>query len=725
MRGADVRFRSVEKSTWKSQLNNNCSIRRAPQQKSPRNSPILGADFHSKETVFIISAEVEPCKEILLDRAGVRSTFGGTAIIQVKAIALKKGKCMRNLCAPALAILCFCAAHAAFARSSANSPLTTVVANDNRTAAGELKGNVLNLHLELREARWYPEKEGGAYHDAYVFAEEGRAPQNPGPLIRVPQGTEIHASVRNSLAKAVKVYGLHQYPGDAKDAIAFAPGESREVQFAAGDPGTYLYWAATDQHSLDRRNEADTMLSGAFIVDPPGAKPDDRIFVLSIWTTGDLDGAFQEIPALNGKSWPYAERVTYKMGDTIHWRVLNASLFAHAMHLHGFFFDVDGAGDGERFERLAADQRRKEVTEMIDVGHTFDMTWTPDRAGNWLFHCHMVAHMTPAIELHPPAPEAANYSRDHDHASMDPVMMMGGIVLGITIQPGSNPPPAVAASASVRHLQLLLSENPAKTPSFKIEVKDPAAPAPAKAAPAADAPPYLLGPPIVITRGETTEIEVKNETKTATTIHWHGIELESYYDGVAGWTGSGNQITPAIEPGKSFVAKMTPPRAGTFIYHTHWHDEQLLNGVYGPLIVLEPGQKYDPDHDQTFVFGVGNYPPFGFELLMNGQPQPDIVRLHSGTKYRFRLINIGDNDSDLRVRLMVDDSLATWKVVAKDGADYPPAQLKSTRADMYVTVGQTFDVEYQSDKPGFEYLEIWEPAYPVRATMPLKFAAAQ
>ena len=39
--------------------------------------------------------------------------------------------------------------------------------------------------------------------------------------------------------------------------------------------------------------------------------------------------------------------------------------------------------------------------------------------------------------------------------------------------------------------------------------------------------------------------------------------------------------------------ELTPPRAGTFIYHTHWHDEaQLAGGLYGPLIVLEPGERY-------------------------------------------------------------------------------------------------------------------------------------
>ena len=37
-----------------------------------------------------------------------------------------------------------------------------------------------------------------------------------------------------------------------------------------------------------------------------------------------------------------------------------------------------------------------------------------------------------------------------------------------------------------------------------------------------------------------------------------------------------------IEPGGVFVVRITPPRAGTFIYHTHLHDyRQLSSGFTG------------------------------------------------------------------------------------------------------------------------------------------------
>jgi manganese oxidase len=602
---------------------------------------------------------------------------------------------------------------AALARPE-DSSLPVVLANNNRTPAGQLKNGVLELQLDLRRGRWYPEDEGAGYRDVYAFAEAGHAPQSSGPLIRVPQGTEIHATIHNMLPLMARIYGLHRHPGDASDALKLEPGETRELRFLAGEPGTYLYWATTSDKTLELRTGAETMLSGAFVVDPRGAKLDDRIFVLGIWTKEPAAGFGEQIASINGKSWPYAERLTLKLGETIHWRVINPTENDHAMHLHGFYFTVDGEGDGERYESYPQEQRRRAVTEHIDSGHVFEMTWTPERAGNWLFHCHMLVHMSPSKALHPRDSEITSYSSStpHDHS-----MGMGGLVLGITVLPGSTPTPSPTA-ATTHKLQLVISDNPEKIPLYKLEVNDPMRPVPAGKTES----PTLLGPPIVLTRGEATEIEVKNQSSNPTVIHWHGVEVESYYDGVPDWTGSGQQTTPPVAPGTSFVAHMTPPRAGTFIYHTHWHDDaQLLNGLYGPLIVLEPGQKYDPEHDRTFVFGASRYPPFGYLLLVNGHPEPDPVELHTSTRYRLRLINITDNAADLRVRLVNKGVPVQWTVIAKDGADLPSAQLRPAAADMGITVGETYDVEYQADTPGISDLEIRQPSFPTPVTLPLKF----
>ena len=48
----------------------------------------------------------------------------------------------------------------------------------------------------------------------------------------------------------------------------------------------------------------------------------------------------------------------------------------------------------------------------------------------------------------------------------------------------------------------------------------------------------LTGPAGGARRGEPVDITLVNNLNEATSMHWHGLELDSYYDGVtagAGW----------------------------------------------------------------------------------------------------------------------------------------------------------------------------------------------
>lgn len=58
------------------------------------------------------------------------------------------------------------------------------------------------------------------------------------------------------------------------------------------------------------------------------------------------------------------------------------------------------------------------------VGETLEMEWTPERAGNWLFHCHMVSHMSPDTE-------SPRYGQ-HQHG-VDASAGMAGLVVGIRV----------------------------------------------------------------------------------------------------------------------------------------------------------------------------------------------------------------------------------------------------------------------------------------------------
>ncbi|HMJ17074.1 MAG TPA: multicopper oxidase domain-containing protein, partial [Gemmatimonadaceae bacterium] len=124
-------------------------------------------------------------------------------------------------------------------------------ANENRRPAGTVRDGKLDLKLEIVNAKWFPEAESGPSLTMQAFAEIGRAPEIPGPMIRVPEGTEIHITIHNSLPDSeIAVHGLHTRPATADDILKIPVGATREVTFQAGAPGTYFYWATSAKKPL-------------------------------------------------------------------------------------------------------------------------------------------------------------------------------------------------------------------------------------------------------------------------------------------------------------------------------------------------------------------------------------------------------------------------------------------------------------------------------------------
>jgi FtsP/CotA-like multicopper oxidase with cupredoxin domain len=565
--------------------------------------------------------------------------------------------------------------------------LSPIAANENRTPGGELRAGVLTLRLEMRKGVWHPEREDGEAIAVYAFGEVGKTLQVPAPAIRVPQNTTIDITLHNELAVPATLHGLHQRPGADNDVIVIAPGATQHVRFLAGAPGTYLYYARTPDGKRGNGHLLDAMLGGALVVDPPGAVEPDRIFVLERW-----NGPTRT--AINGKSWPFTERLHYQVGDKVRWRVVNASDLSHPMHLHGFHFALDAEGDGEHEKTYQPGEEPLEFTHSVQIAETFDMTWIPSEPGRWLYHCHRIPHMRLPVPLDPKdALVVVDHEHEHMHDMNSPYAGMGGMIMGITITGR----PAIDTSTNwkpERRLELAIGSRQGDPRFYQLSVRDLSAP---QARPQMST--GLTGPPIVITEKQPVEIAVVNNLTEPTAIHWHGMELDSYYDGVPGFGGIDDKRTPPVEPGKTFMVRMIPPRAGTFIYHTHWHDEaQLTGGVHGPLIVMPPGQTYDPATDKAFLFSLGPGEPFGSAmLLMNGMPQAATMRLRTRTTYRFRFMNITPAMDNLRVSLRSGATPVEWRPVAKDAANLKDSPIRP--ADQMVAIGETYDFEYSTATP--------------------------
>ena len=545
--------------------------------------------------------------------------------------------------------------------------------NDNRDAAGQLKDGVLTLELELREVTWRPEGERGAALPVQVLTERGKPATVPGPLIRVPTGTEIHLRIANPTSDSTLVLrGLCTRPCAESDSLIVAPRGRADVRFSAGAPGTYFYWGSTTNRALDDREWLDSQLDGAFIVDSAGPTPPDRVFVLGIWSNLDSLGGppdTGETMVINGLAWPHTERFSVPVGDTLHWRVVNPSSSSHPMHLHGTYFLVDGRGDAYGDTLFPPSHRPFEVTELMLPGGTMAMRWAAARSGNWVFHCHFAFHVSPEVSFDR-QPEAMGHHR------------MAGLVLGITAtgpEPAADPPAA-------RQLRLLVQQRAGRMrggAGYGYVLQQGAAPAPDSV--------NIPGSMLLLTRGAPVAITVVNHLARPTAVHWHGIELESFADGVPDLSGVGPRLFRPIAPGDSFIARFTPPRAGTFIYHTHFEEtEQIARGLYGPLLVLEPGQRFDPATDHLVVVG-GNGPssvPDSVHAQVNGSTTPDPLILSAGRLNRLRLISI-DPDHRIVYSLRRDTTVLTWRPLARDGADLPPAQTAERRAWLMTGPGQT------------------------------------
>lgn len=603
----------------------------------------------------------------------------------------------------------------AMGASGFRGPMPVVQPNPNVERAGVLRHGVLTVTLDAKESRFWIHGQNRPSTTIEAFSEPGREPQMPGPLVRVPVGTEIRLSVRNSLAMPLTFFVSAAVGGGSgrvtvPDSIVVAPGAVGQLAVKTKSPGNYVYRATTPT-AANRVTLLAGGLGGALVVDTAGApaRPNDRVFV--IMTTPDSGAIAQlerrvamgrsrtEAPlaaggpngfqgiafTINGRAWPNTERIPTTVGDSLHWRVINVSAESHPMHLHGFYYRVDAFDDpgADQFGRPAPGQMV--VTQLLPPLAAMSMTWSPDRPGNWVFHCHFALH---------------NMPDSMSAAPNDPRMRgMAGLILGVNVA-GRRGVHAVGAPAPLRHLRLVATVDSLRTipvlnpsgryipePSMRFVIEEHGRRVDTK---------HAFSPELDLTRGEPVSITIVNHLPEPTSVHWHGIELEdSYMDGVPGVSGEGTRLTPEIAPGDSFEARFTPPRSGTFMYHAHVDEpREEQAGLEGAVIVREPGVASSPDEHEFFFKGGG----------INGEANPDTVVLHAGRPARLRFFNLANwevltffsltSRPDSALRLANDTLLVRWRRLAKDGFDLPPAQQLPQAARQLVSMGETYDFEY-------------------------------
>jgi len=178
---------------------------------------------------------------------------------------------------------------------------------------------------------------------------------------------------------------------------------------------------------------------------------------------------------------------------------------------------------------------------------------------------------------------------------------------------------------------------------------------------------------------------------------------------VPNFSGMGSHIMPPIAPGDSFAAEFTPPRSGTFPYHSHLNElRQIGSGMYGAIVVTDAPR--DTTRDHVVVAGGGGVPVFHKAgpafLLVNGRINPRPIRMTVGDTNRLRIVSI-HSDELLSFRLLDDSAVARWTPLARDGADLPESLRRAERATITMGPGQTADFTYVPERTGELQLEVW------------------
>ena len=234
----------------------------------------------------------------------------------------------------------------------------------------------------------------------------------------------------------------------------------------------------------------------------------------------------------------------------------------------------------------------------------------------------------------------------------------------------------------------------------------------------------LPGPEIRYREGDSFRVLVNNRLQVPTTLHWHGMIVPNYMDGVPGIT------QYPIAPGDSILYEYPLRQSGTYWYHSHY-EFQEQTGLSGPLIVEARDEPHSYDHDAViFMSDWLGQSPHGIIPQIRGEQAatnaiklpasggytlPDGKSFNVDVNYPGYLINGRSNQDPWtlqvrqgdRVRLrLINGSTATFfrfaldghemQLIAADGQSVEPTDV----SDLVIATAERYDVLVTVKKSG-------------------------
>jgi manganese oxidase len=244
---------------------------------------------------------------------------------------------------------------------------------------------------------------------------------------------------------------------------------------------------------------------------------------------------------------------------------------------------------------------------------------------------------------------------------------------------------------------------------------------------------HLPGPTIHVREGQMLRIVLHNQTKHATSLHFHGLILPESIDGLASRDETNGLL---VKPGATYAYQFAATPAGTYWYSPQIiHSDQKANGLYGALIVdAKPeGENKVYDQEQVMILSSleatpskelsahaqsltgttpapqtakvftalspNNYKKLQTEMttfyLMNGQCAPAIppLAVQPGSRIKLRFINA--SQAPIPIHL----SGHRFELDCLNG-DPLGAHFQTTRDTLTLGVSDRADIEFTADNPG-------------------------
>lgn len=196
----------------------------------------------------------------------------------------------------------------------------------------------------------------------------------------------------------------------------------------------------------------------------------------------------------------------------------------------------------------------------------------------------------------------------------------------------------------------------------------------------------IPGPTLRLVDGDRIRINVTNNLKESTTVHWHGIDVPNEMDGVPDVT------QDQIKPGATFTYEFTVTGPAVGMYHAHSNSQkQVPMGLSAGMIVASLPVPEGVTVSQEIPFMVNDGGQLGFTINGKAFPATKPITANVGETILVHYFNEGLQAHPMHLHG------PTQTVIAKDGHPLPQPYVADT---ILVGPGERYSVLVTPNRPG-------------------------